>query len=91
VGGRETGRQKKSNQNSIIISFHRPQMLSSNISDPFVLASYTSSFRGKVQQRNTPGVYASSYKRPNKTNEFVTVAVQADGVHVLDVRFILCL
>jgi hypothetical protein len=60
-------------------------MSSSNINDPFVLASYTSSFRGKTQQRYTPGVYASSYKRPNKINEFVTVAVQADGVHVLDV------
>ncbi|KIM35166.1 hypothetical protein M413DRAFT_20795 [Hebeloma cylindrosporum] len=59
-------------------------MSSSNINDPFVLASYTSSFRGKTHQKYTPGVYASSYKRPNKTNEFVSVAVQADGLHVLD-------
>ena len=61
-------------------------MSNSNINDIFVLSSYTSSARGKAAAKYTPGVYASSSKSAKSSDGFVTVAVQADGVHVLDVR-----
>ncbi|PPQ69895.1 hypothetical protein CVT26_014158 [Gymnopilus dilepis] len=60
-------------------------MSNSNINDIFVLSSYTSSARGKAAAKYTPGVYASSSKSAKSSDGFVTVAVQADGVHVLDV------
>ncbi|KAF8883188.1 hypothetical protein CPB84DRAFT_193080 [Gymnopilus junonius] len=56
-----------------------------SINDIFVVSSYTSSARGKSTAKYTPGVYASSSKKANSSDGFVTVAVQADGVHVLDV------
>ncbi|KAF4619578.1 hypothetical protein D9613_004793 [Agrocybe pediades] len=63
-------------------------MASSTINEPFVLSSYSSSSsRGKKAQKYTPGVYASAYQsqKANGSDGYVTVAVQADGVHVLDV------
>lgn len=60
-------------------------MSTSNINDIFVLSSYTSSVRGNSTTKYTPGVYASSSKKANGSDGFVTVAVQADGIHVLDV------
>ncbi|KDR84273.1 hypothetical protein GALMADRAFT_133615 [Galerina marginata CBS 339.88] len=57
-------------------------MSNSNINETFVLASYTSSVRGKSTQKHSPGVYATVHKKANSQDEFVTVAVQADGVHI---------
>ncbi|KAH9482205.1 hypothetical protein JR316_0004300 [Psilocybe cubensis] len=60
-------------------------MASSIINETFVLANYTSSARGKSTKKYTPGVYATSTKKnSNSADGYVTVAVQADGVHVLD-------
>ena len=58
-------------------------MSKSNISEPFLLVTYTSTIRGKHLPRK-PGVYAT-VSRKSSSDEHVTVAVQADGVHVLDV------
>ncbi|KAF8165883.1 hypothetical protein B0H34DRAFT_254615 [Crassisporium funariophilum] len=58
-------------------------MTSCTIDEPFVLASYTSSFRGKSVQRP---LYATSYRKTGSNADgYVTVAAQADGVHILDV------
>jgi len=62
-------------------------MTSSTINEPFVLSSFSSSSRGKKAQKYTPGVYASSYQKANSSDGFVTIAVQADGVHIFDVSF----
>ncbi|PPQ94798.1 hypothetical protein CVT25_007435 [Psilocybe cyanescens] len=60
-------------------------MASSSINETFVLANYTSSVRGKSAKKYTPGVYASCTKKNTSSSDgYVTVAVQADGVHVLD-------
>jgi hypothetical protein len=65
-------------------------MASSNISEPFVLATYTCSLRG-VLDKALVGAYASVHQRPNnKSDEFVTVAAQADAVHILDVSLDFC-
>ncbi|KAF8805835.1 hypothetical protein BYT27DRAFT_7191996 [Phlegmacium glaucopus] len=58
-------------------------MSKSNIGEPFILATYTSTIRGNYIQRK-PGVYAT-VSRKSSSDDHVTVAVQADGVHVLDV------
>ena len=58
-------------------------MSKSNISEPFLLATYTSKLRGKNLPRK-PGVYATVSRKSNSDDQ-VTVAVQADGVHILDV------
>ncbi|KAF9478651.1 hypothetical protein BDN70DRAFT_879661 [Pholiota conissans] len=60
-------------------------MSSSTLSDHFVLATYTSSVRRKSSKKHGPGVYATSYKKANTSDGYVTVAAQADGVHVIDV------
>lgn len=60
-------------------------MTSSTIGDHFVLATYTSSVRGKSSKKHGPGVFATSYKKSSSSDGYVTVAVQADGVHVIDV------
>lgn len=60
-------------------------MASTSISDPFVLSSYTSSSRGKLSQKNAPGIYATSYSKSNSADGFVTVAAKADGLHIVDV------
>ena len=56
-------------------------MASSNINEPFVLATYHSTLRGNLNPRL--GAFASVHQISDK---YVTVAAQADGVHILDVR-----
>ena len=58
-------------------------MRTSNIGEPFLLATYTSTVRGLHLQRK-PGVYATVSQK-SSSDDHVTVAVQADGVHILDV------
>ena len=58
-------------------------MSKSNISEPFLLATYTSTIRG-IPLLKKPGVYAT-VSRKSSSDDHVTVAVQADGVHILDV------
>ena len=58
-------------------------MSKSNISEPFLLATYTSTIRGNLLKK--PGVYATVSQK-SSSDDHVTVAVQADGVHVLDVN-----
>jgi len=62
---------------------HERAMNKSNINEPFRLATYTSTIRGKHIPRK-PGVYAT-VSRKSSLDDHVTVAVQADGVHILDV------
>jgi hypothetical protein len=57
----------------------------SNVTEPFVLATYTSTLRGAVLHKPWIGAYASVHQRANKPDEYVTVAAQADAVHILDV------
>lgn len=58
-------------------------MSKSNIGEPFLLATYTSTIRG-VHLLRKPGVYATVSQK-SSSDDHVTVAVQADGVHILDV------
>ena len=58
-------------------------MSKSKIGEPFLLATYTSTIRGNNLLRK-PGVYATVSQK-SSSDDHVTVAVQADGVHVLDV------
>ena len=58
-------------------------MSKSKIGEPFLLATYTSTIRGNKLLRK-PGVYATVSQK-SSSDDHVTVAVQADGVHVLDV------
>lgn len=58
-------------------------MSKSNIGEPFLLATYTSTIRDFHLLRK-PGVYASVSQK-SSSDDHVTVAVQADGVHILDV------
>ena len=58
-------------------------MSKSNIGEPFLLATYTSTIRGSHLLRK-PGAYATVSQK-SSSDEHVTVAVQADGVHILDV------
>jgi hypothetical protein len=67
------------------IVFLSNEMAGSNISEPFVLATYTSTLRAAVLQKSLAGAYASVHQRSNKTDEYVTIAAQGDAVHVLDV------
>lgn len=60
-------------------------MSPSNIREPFVLATYISTLRGHVLDKALVGAYASVHQRSNNSNEYVTVAAQADAVHILDV------
>lgn len=60
-------------------------MTSSTISDHFVLETYTSSSHSKGSKKHGPGVFAASYKKSNTTDGYVTVAAQADGIHIIDV------
>ncbi|KAF5322833.1 hypothetical protein D9619_000235 [Psilocybe cf. subviscida] len=39
----------------------------------------------KSSQKNAPGIYATSYSKNNSADGFVTVAAQADGLHIVDV------
>jgi hypothetical protein len=57
------------------------------IREPFTLASYTSSSRGKLKQISE-NVYATYHRKASSSSDdgYVTVAAQADGLHVLDVR-----
>src|SRR5258705_12447633 len=64
-------------------------MAGSNLSEPFVLATYTSTLRGTVLVKPLVGAYASAHQRSNKSDEYVTVAAQADAVHILDVSRLL--
>ena len=54
-------------------------MNKSNISEPFILATYTSTIRDRLLS-----IYAT-VSRKSSADDQVTVAVQADGVHILDV------
>lgn len=58
---------------------------SMSISEPFVLATYASTLRGAVRDRTLVGAYTSVHRISNKLDEYVTVAAQADSVHILDV------
>jgi hypothetical protein len=58
-------------------------MSKSNIGEPFLLATYTSTIRG-IHLLRKPGVYATVSQK-SSSDDHVTVAVQADGVHILDV------
>ena len=61
-------------------------MAGSSVTEPFVLATYTSTLRGAVLHKPLIGAYASVHQRANKSlDEYVTVAAQADAVHLLDV------
>jgi len=60
-------------------------MPGSNLSEPFVLATYNSTLRGTVLDKPLIGAYTSVHRRANKSDEYVTVAAQADAVHILDV------
>ena len=60
-------------------------MTGSTISDHFVLETYTSSHRGKETKKHGPGIFAASSKKPNTADGYVTVAAQADGIHIIDV------
>jgi hypothetical protein len=64
-----------------------PAMNMSNISEPFILATYTSTIRDRHLLRK-PNVYAT-VSRKSSADDQVTVAVQADGVHILDVSNLL--
>ena len=70
-------------KNKQLISY---AMSKSNIGEPFLLATYTSTIRGNKLLRK-PGVYATVSQK-SSSDDHVTVAVQADGVHILDVSFI---
>jgi len=60
-------------------------MAGSNLGEPFVLATYNSTLRGTVPDIPLVGAYTSVHRRANKSDEYVTVAAQADAVHILDV------
>ncbi|KJA29589.1 hypothetical protein HYPSUDRAFT_195963 [Hypholoma sublateritium FD-334 SS-4] len=60
-------------------------MTGSTINDHFVLETYTSSSLSKGSKKHGPGVFAASYKKSNTTDGYVTVAAQADGIHIIDV------
>ena len=60
-------------------------MSKSNIGEPFLLATYTSTIRG-IHLLRKPGVYATVSQK-SSSDDHVTVAVQADGVHILDVSY----
>lgn len=60
-------------------------MAGSTIGDHFVLETYTSSIRGKGSKKHGHGVFATSYKKSNSADGYVTVAAQADGLHIIDV------
>ena len=60
-------------------------MAGSSISEPFVLATYASTLRGAVLDKPLVGAYTSVHRISNKSDEYVTVAAQADSVHILDV------
>ncbi|KAF9450156.1 hypothetical protein P691DRAFT_665850 [Macrolepiota fuliginosa MF-IS2] len=56
------------------------------INEPFLLSSYSVIQRSKIKnQRRQTGVYASYQKPSSNSDGFVSVAAQADGVHVVDV------
>lgn len=52
------------------------------INDPFLLSTH--SVTKRISQ--SAGVWASYQKPSSSPDGFVSVAVQSDGVHVLDVR-----
>ena len=58
-------------------------MSAATVAEPFLLSSYPESSAYKKRQA-TP-IFASEPSGSN-ADPFVTVAVQGDGVHVLDVR-----
>ncbi|KAF9528037.1 hypothetical protein CPB83DRAFT_907189 [Crepidotus variabilis] len=60
-------------------------MSASTLGEPFVLSTYVSTTRGKKPQSYIPGAFVCRHKRPERSEEYVTIAVQADGLHVLDV------
>jgi hypothetical protein len=78
-GGPDVGRP--CNQGQTTDSLVRA--MKSNIGEPFLLATYTSTIRG-IHLLTKPGVYATVSQK-SSSDDHVTVAVQADGVHILDV------
>ena len=71
--------------------FHYTAMAESSINEPFVLATYNSILRGNRATEIIPRTYASVSKRSTRSHEYVTIAAQADGIHILDVSFDLVL
>lgn len=69
-------------------------LMSASINDPFLLASYTlPSLPGRAStklsaSRASHVLVDSQYaSTSDKANNFVSLAVQGDGIHVLDVSF----
>ncbi|KAF6740925.1 hypothetical protein DFP72DRAFT_1182048 [Ephemerocybe angulata] len=58
-----------------------------SIEEPFQLSSYTSSFRGKQKPSSTGHVFARSVNAKSRSTRegLVTVAAQADGIHLVDI------
>lgn len=54
------------------------------IEEPFQLSSYTSTYRGKQKSAVFEHVFANYVSSKSKEG-LVTVSVQADGIHLVDV------
>jgi hypothetical protein len=57
--------------------------------EPFVLASYSASQKFVLSGSKEPFVYAKYSKGTGRSDGYVTVTAQGDGVHVLNVRGLL--
>lgn len=62
-------------------------MSAATIGEPFLLSSYPES--PAYKKRKVTPLYASIPSGSN-ADPFVTVAVQGDGIHILDVRSLMC-
>mgnify|MGYP006955311602 FL=1 len=62
-----------------------------SVDEPFQISTYTSSYRGKQKSAIGDHVFVNSVSRKGKSKGegVVTVAAQADGIHLVDVRVLL--
>jgi hypothetical protein len=82
-----SGMLHKTIANNSINFFFTTAMADSSINEPFILATYNSILRGNRTSEIIRRTYASVSKRSTKSHEYVTIAAQADGIHILDVSF----
>jgi len=80
-------------QGSRATQFLFAAMSSSSIGDPYLLRSYGQPKYNESQSHTSsspsdpsPCVYVTHGKQSNSEDGYVTVTVQADGIHILDVR-----
>ncbi|EPS98734.1 hypothetical protein FOMPIDRAFT_1164819 [Fomitopsis schrenkii] len=76
---------------SALLVFVQTDLMSASISDPFLLASYSlpslpgrASFKSSASKASHVLVDSQYASTSDKANSFVSLAVQGDGVHVLD-------